>query len=102
MKVHVTDTRVSVSQGLDDGIGLGIAYDVQSQIESELAECRRLTLNPDEARALSDSLLTAASRATWPPIDYSAYREGLVSNAVRRREVQAASRLRPSHTPGDP
>ena len=61
-----------VAQGLDDGIGLGLAYDVQSQIESELAECRRLTLDPDEARALSSSLLTAASRATWPPIDYSA------------------------------
>lgn len=51
---------------------LGDALDLQSAIESELAECHRLTLNPDEARALSDSLLTAASRATWPPIDYSA------------------------------
>lgn len=62
-----------VAEASELGSGdLGDGIDLQSQIESELDECRCLTLNPDEARALSSSLLTAASRATWPPIDYSA------------------------------
>ena len=66
------DARVVAS--LADGVGLGVAYDVQSQIDSELAACWVFSASIDEARALSQALTTATFRASSVPGPPSTYR----------------------------